>query len=154
MMRSRVTWWNVVCVLACVLFSYVVRRLIERLFVGRIGPFWAYVALGDVVGYAALGALTRWRIGIVLLVLLDIVEAILLRTHVLSPTAMMWVADAVPTLDLVLPGNHGHPGSRRVAIEFGPVGAVVTFKAHLPPACAALPSGLSRSYSSQDCSTT
>jgi hypothetical protein len=60
------------------------------------------VILGDVVGCAALGALTRWRVGIVLYVLLDIVEAILFRTHIVSPVAMMWLADAVPTVLLCL----------------------------------------------------
>ena len=90
----------VLAVVACVVFSYILPTVIERLLVSRIGPFWAYVMLGDVVGCAALGALTRWRIGIALYVLLDVVEAILFRTHVLSTAAMMWVADAVPTLIL------------------------------------------------------
>ena len=98
MMRSRTTW----LVVSAVVVSYVLPTVIERLLVGHISPFWAYVILGDVVGCAALGALTRWRVGIVLYVLLDIVEAILFRTHIVSPVAMMWLADAVPTVLLCL----------------------------------------------------
>jgi hypothetical protein len=56
--------------------------------------------LGDVVGCIAIGALTRWKIGIVLYVLLDVVEAILFRTRIVSVNSMMWLADAVPTLIL------------------------------------------------------
>ena len=87
---------------ACVLLSYVIPTWIERLLVGRIGPFWAFVMIGDVAGCALIGALTRWRIGIVLYLMLDVVETVLFRTHIVSPTAMMWLADAVPTLLLSL----------------------------------------------------
>jgi len=54
--------------------------------------------LGDVVGCAALGALTRWRIGVALYILLDIVETLLLRTSIVTNAEMAWLADAAPTL--------------------------------------------------------
>lgn len=65
---------------------------------GRVGPYWAYVVLGDVVGCAALGALTRWSIGISLYLFLGVVETMLLQVHIISPTVMLWLADAVPTV--------------------------------------------------------
>jgi hypothetical protein len=102
MVRSRTRLRIAVSLAVCVAFSYVLPTLLERLLVGRIGPFWAYVVLGDVVGCAALGALTRWRIGIALYVILDVVETILLHTHIVSTTGMMWLADVVPTLLLCL----------------------------------------------------
>jgi hypothetical protein len=101
-MRSRTSRWIVVCLAVCILFSYVLPTLVERLLVSRIGPFWAYVVLGDVMGCAVLGALTRWRIGIALYLVLDVVETLLLQTRVVSVTGMMWMADAVPTALLCL----------------------------------------------------
>jgi hypothetical protein len=99
---SRTTWWIVVSVAACVAFSYVLPTVIERVLVARVGPFWAYVVLGDVVGCMAIGALTQWRLGIVLYLILDAVEGVLFLTHLVGPTAMMWLADAVPTFLLCL----------------------------------------------------
>ncbi len=92
----------VVTIIACIIVSYLLPTVVERFLAGHIGPFWAYVVLGDAVGCAALGALTRWKFGIALYLVLDVIEAVLLRTHIVSDTAMMWLADAVPTLLLCL----------------------------------------------------
>jgi hypothetical protein len=98
LVRSRLLSWIAVSLVACVLCSYIVPAAIERMLVSRIGPFWAYVMLGDVVGCALIGALTRWSLGIALYFVLDAVEAALYAAHIVSPVAMMWLADMVPTL--------------------------------------------------------
>jgi hypothetical protein len=54
--------------------------------------------LGDLVGCALIGALTRWSLGIVLYFVLDAVEAALYAAHIVSPAAMMWLAGVVPTV--------------------------------------------------------
>ena len=101
-MRFRTTQLVILTIIVCVVFSYIVPTVIERFLAGHIGPFWSYVMLGDLAGCIALGALTRWRIGIALYVGLDAVETILLGTHIVGPTVMMWLADAVPTLLLCI----------------------------------------------------
>jgi hypothetical protein len=94
--------WIVVSVAACVVFSYVLPMWVERLLVGRIGPFWAYVVIGDIAGCAAIGALTRWQLGVALYLVLDVVEAALFQTHIVSLNAMVWLSDAAPTVLLCL----------------------------------------------------
>jgi hypothetical protein len=97
-MRSRTTQLAILSIIACIVFSYVFPTIVERLLAGRIGPFWSYVVLGDIVGCAALGTLTRWKIGIALYLVLDVFEAILLQANIVGPTGMAWLADAVPTV--------------------------------------------------------
>lgn len=91
-----------VCLAACILFSYVLPSVIERSLVGRIGPFWAYVVLGDALGCVAIGLLTRWTLGVAVYVLLSAIEALLYRFRVVDAGWMMWTADLVPTLLLCL----------------------------------------------------
>ncbi len=86
----------------CVVVSYVIPMLIERSIVDRIGPFWAYVVLSDLVGCAAIGLLTRWSIGLALYVVLTVAEALLLQSRIVSAGWMAWFADAVPTALLCL----------------------------------------------------
>ncbi len=99
-MRTYGGWWIAVGVALAVGASYVIPNLGERLLERQIGPFWSYVVLGDLVGCLAIGALTGWKLGVGLYILLSIVETIAYRTHLVSRVAMMWMADLVPTLIL------------------------------------------------------
>ena len=98
LVRPRLVLWIAFSLLACVLCSYVIPVAIERMLASRIGPFWAYVMLGDVVGCALIGALTRWSLGIALYSVFTAVEAVLYAAHIVSPAAMMWLTDLAPTV--------------------------------------------------------
>jgi ABC-type multidrug transport system permease subunit len=82
----------------CILLSYIIPTLVERFLVGLIGPLWAYLVLGDAIGCAAIGFLTRWKLGLGLYVALTAVEAFLFHYRVVSLGALSWIVDAVPTL--------------------------------------------------------
>lgn len=101
-MRSGTTRLAVVAVIFCILFSYVLPTLVERSLAQRIGPVWAYIVLGGLVGCVATGALTRWGIGLGLYVLVSSFETVLFRLNLVSPGGLSWFSSILPTAFLCL----------------------------------------------------
>jgi hypothetical protein len=103
-MRTRIVLISapIIVALGVMVLFYYLPNLIELRLLGRFGPFATCVLFGDSLGCAAICLVytPRWQLGLGLYAVLGVIDTILLETHLLSPHALIWFTDLVPSLAL------------------------------------------------------
>ena len=81
------------------LLLYLVPTLVERILLIHFGPWLACVVFGDLIGCVVLFTLFRVRsLAVILYAACGLMDAFLIKRHLVSLDVMTWITDLAPAL--------------------------------------------------------